>query len=304
MKKILFILFFCVFALSSQTLKVSLNADSAALAEICTMTVVLEKGINSQMLLNSGEWAGAVLFRDAREIFSSDDKKYQILLSFYETPVCTIPPIGFLIESENGRDTVKTEPVAVRVPSVLEKLDTNEIEKLVKLGVPRPMKAGKMPILEIVIILLVLITAIILAIYLIRRYFKKKNAQIIIIPPFEEAMNALLKLDEEDLINKGEYKNFVFSLSAIFKRFVSRRYDVLIEEATSTEFKQWARRSGDLSRENKILVEKFINDTDPVKFADLTPSAENLRELRAKVEEFVKITRPIEDLSPTENGQK
>ncbi|MCL1947178.1 MAG: hypothetical protein FWF51_08550 [Chitinivibrionia bacterium] len=290
--------------MSAQTPKISLSADSVTLGEVCTMTVVFDENTNPKILVNSGDWAQATFFRDVREVFSFGEKKYQILLSFYETPVCTIPPISFLFNSENGQDTVKTQPFVIRVPSVLEKLDSNKIEKLLKLGVPKPMKAGKMPILQIVIILLILIAAIILAIYFIGRYFKKKNAQIIIVPPFEEAMNALIKLDGEDLINKGEYKTFVFSLSAIFKRFVSRRYDVLIEEATSTEFKQWARRSGDLSRENKILVEKFINDTDPVKFADLTPSVENLRELRVKVEEFIKITRPIENLSPTENGQK
>jgi hypothetical protein len=301
MEKILLILIFSFSFLFAQTPRVSLSRDSVNVGEICTMTVIFDEGLQALSLVNPSDWVGGVRFREAREIFSPGEKRFEFLLSFYETPICTIPPISFLLQGENGIDTVKTEPIVVRVPSVFEKLDSVRIRRLSeKDALPRPMRAGRMPIAEIVLLQLILAAAVALIIILLRKYLKKKKEKVYIVPPFEEAISALQLLDEENLINKGEYKKFVFSLSAILKRFVARRYGVPIEEATSTEFKQWLKKS-DLSRENKILLEKFINETDPVKFADLTPDIESLRELRASVEEFFKITRPIDNLSSTES---
>ena len=304
MKKIFLILYFCVVFPSAQTLEVLMSADSVMLAEICTMTVVFPEGVKPLSLLNQREWSGAVRFRDGREISSATETKFQIVLSLYEAPVCTIPPLSFLVQMPDGaRDTLKTDPIAVKVASILEQLDSAALRKLTKYGAINPMRAGRAPILETILILALIIAAVVLAVYLLKRYINKKKAQIVVVlPPFEEAMGALLALDDHNLIDGGEYKAFVFSLSAILKRFVSRRYDVSIEEATSTEFKQWARRSGELNRENKHLIENFINETDPVKFADITPSVENLRKLRANVEEFVKSARPIEHLSAAENN--
>ncbi|MCL2845409.1 MAG: hypothetical protein FWE23_08170 [Chitinivibrionia bacterium] len=264
------------------------------------MTVVFPEAVKPLSLLNPREWAGAVRFRDVREVFSPTEARFQIILSLYEAPVCTIPPLSFLVQLPDGaRDTLKTDPIAVQVASILEQLDSAQLKRLAKYGAINPMRAGRLAIWETILVLALIIAAVVLLVLLIKKYLNRKNAQIITVPPFEEAMNALSALDSFDLISKSEYKAFVFSLSAILKRFVSRRYEVSIEEATSTEFKQWARRSGDLSRENKHLIENFINETDPVKFADLTPSVEILRKLRADVEEFVKRTRPIENLSST-----
>lgn len=295
MKKILFLLISGFSFLFAQTPQISLSSDSLMLGEICTMNVFFDKDAKSITLLNPAEWVGGVRFRDAKEIFTEGEEKiFQMQLSFYETPICTIPPISFSVfRADSTTDTLITEPIVVRIPSMFEKLDTNQLKKIQTYGLSNPMKAGKMPLREIAIILFILAIVIILLILLIKKLLREKFEEKPPVPPFEEAMTALLELDNENLIGKGEYKQFVFSLSHILKRFVSRRFDVPIEEATSTEFKQWTRKS-DLSRENKILLEKFINETDPVKFADLTPSIDILRELRKSVEEFVKITRPIE----------
>lgn len=295
MKKILFIIFTGFVFLFAQAPKAILNADSVMLGEVCTMSVFFDKDIKSISLLNPVEWVEGVRFRDAREIFTDGNEKiYQILLSFYETPICTIPSISFAVaNSDSTIDTITTDEIAVRVPSMFENLDTNQLKKIQTYGLPNPMKAGKIPLFEMIIALIVLIALVILIVWLVKKALKKKFEEKPPVPPFEEAMQSLLTLDEQNLIGKGEYKQFVFSLSLILKRFVSRRFDAPIEEATSTEFKQWTRKS-DLSRENKLLLEKFINETDPVKFADLTPSIDILYELRKSVEVFVNETRPIE----------
>ena len=266
------------------------------LGEICTMSVFFDGDVKEISLLNPTEWVGGVRFRDAREVFSpgAGERIYQILLSFYETPLCTIAPINFkVMRADSTIDTITTSPIAVRVPSIFENMSEKQLEKIQTYGLPNPMRAGKLPLWEIIIIIVIIIIAAVLIILCVKKLLKKKSEEKPPVPPFEEAMSALAELDGENLIGKGEYKQFVFSLSLILKRFVSRRFEAPIEEATSTEFKQWTRKS-DLSRENKLLLEKFINETDPVKFADLTPSIDVLRELRRSVEEFVKITRPIE----------
>jgi len=279
--------------LAAQTPKIVLSRDSVMLGEICTMSVFFDKNVKSISILNPSEWVGGVRFRDAREVFSPDEKVYQILLSFYETPVCTILPISFLVNVGDTTDTLITEQIVVRVPSIFENLDSNQLKKIHTFGLPNPLRAGKLPLWEVLLILAGIILAIILIVVIVKKLLKKKYEEKPPVPPFEEAMAALAELDGKNLIANGEYKQFVFSLSQILKRFVSRRFDAPIEEATSTEFKQWLRKS-DLTRENKILLEKFITETDPVKFAGLMPNIDILRELRRNVEEFAKITRPIE----------
>ncbi|MDR0303970.1 MAG: hypothetical protein LBH98_04250 [Chitinispirillales bacterium] len=293
MRKVFFVFNLLFLMLNAQTPKIALSKDSLALGESCTMSVYFkEENIKSIAILNPSEWLGGVRFHDVKEIFSQNERIFEIITSFYETPVCTIPEISFLVEKSDGaRDTVKTEIRVVRVPSIFEKLDTNQLKKIKTLGLPDPMSAGKLSFLYIIIAALAICFAFLIAKYILR---KNKKSKILNIPPFEEAVAELENLDKLELIEKGEFKRFVFSISIILKRYVSRRYDVSIEEATSTEFKQWLRKS-ELDREDKIILEKFINETDPVKFADFIPSAAIVKELRAVVGEFVNRTRPIEN---------
>jgi len=304
MKRFLFVLICFFGTLAAQIPTAILSRDSLALGELCTMSVHFERdGIKSLSLLKPAEWIGGVRFRDAKETFSQDERIFEIVMSFYETPICTIPEISFVVEkSDSTKDTVKTETLVVRVPSIFEKLDTNQMKKISTMGLPDPMKAGKLSFVQILIILIAAIVLITIIYLLVKRFLKNKKAEIPIVPPYEEAVAALEELDKLNLIEKGEFKRFVFSLSAILKRYVSRRYDVLIEEATSTEFKQWLRKS-ELERENKIVLEKFINETDPVKFADLIPGVASVKELRTLVGDFVNITRPIE-ISLTNQAKK
>jgi len=293
---------FCIASASAQTLEVFLSAKEPELAQICTMTVIFPENIRPLSLLNPREWDGSVRFRDARETIGGETARFQIILSLYEAPICTVPALSFLAELPDGeRDTLKTEPFAVRVRSVLAELDSAQLERLSRYGAINPMRAGKSAVLETLLIIVAILAFFALLIFLLKRCFLKKNAVVLTVPPFEEAIAALYALDVFDLLSKGEYKAYVFSLSAILKRFVSRRFEVSIEEATSTEFKQWARKCEELSKENKRAIENFINETDPVKFADITPSVSVLRKLRADVEEFVKLTRPMENLTPEQS---
>ena len=280
--------------MSAQTPRTVLSSDSVALGEICTLTVFFDSGVREITLLNPTEWVGGVRFRDAREVFSTEERKFQILFSLYETPICTIAPISFaIVNADSTIDTVATDYIVMRVPSIFEGKSEKQLEKIQTYGLPNPMRAGKFPIMQTLLIIAIIIIAILLIALIAKKLLTKKAYEKPPVPPFEEAMQALAELDECNLINNGEYKRFVFTISQILKRFVSRRFEVPIEESTSTEFKQWARKS-DLSRENKHLLENFINETDPVKFADITPRPEVLRELRKNVEDFIKITRPIE----------
>ena len=296
MKKFFLIFMFLLTILNAQQpFEVVLSRDSLALSELCTMSVRFKgEDIKSVGLLNPVEWVGNVRFRDAREIFAQNERIFEIIMSFYETPVCTIPEISFLVEkSDDTEDTLKTEIIIVRVPSMFEKLDTNQLKKIGTIGLPNPMKTGKLSLVQIIIAVIIIIIGIIIAFFVVKYFSKNRKTEIPVIPPFEEAIAALENLNKLNLIEQGEFKRFVFSLSTILKRYVSRRYEVLIEEATSTEFKQWLRKS-ELDREDKIILERFINETDPVKFADLIPSAAAVKELWTAVEEFVNRTRPIE----------
>lgn len=222
-------------------------------------------------------------------------------LAAYAPPVCSLPAFS-VYSVPNGAggktDTLKTTPCVVKIKSIIT--DTGKVVSA-EFGVP--MDAGKFPIKKVLgFVLVVLLAAVILLgiIALIRWYIMKRknknfwgqelNPQL---PPYDEAMLALAKIESDKMLEIGQLKEAVFLLSEILKRYIGRRFECHVQESTSSEFRKWIAGSP-LSREQKNLLERFIAETEPMKFANIMPGLSEVGSLFNDVKSFVIDTKPTE----------
>jgi hypothetical protein len=232
---------------------------------------------------------------------SSTEFIYQ--LSVYQAPICSIPSFKYLLKSISKTDSTETQidTALSNAGAILVRSNFSEGDTLNSATFHPPMSAGAFPYWIILVLIVVA-----LFVWLTVKLIKKKNGGTLLkttpppIPPYDEAIEALRQLKGSTLVEQGEFKTFVFGLSEILKRYIGRRYDCLVQESTSTEFKKWLKESA-LSKEQKNLLEQFVNGTDVVKFAEMKPSQSSIEEWLSQVEYFCNETKPTDEVEEVEN---
>lgn len=275
---------------------IELSADTISFGD--TVQIVCKPTIDSLdfTLQKPDEWQK---FSTIRHV-GTEKKEATTIVSFALSThkTCTIPSLIFSYPlSDSTTDTVSTGNIEVTVLDVLP-VDESELA-----SVGNPMKAGTFPYWIFVVIAGVLVVILLLVLFgvhlvnFIESLFKKGVHQMPEVPktpPYDEAIQYLSKLEEADYLGKGAYKEYTFELSDILKRYIGRRYNCLVHESTSTEFREWIQKS-DLIAELKSLLNSFITETDPVKFANINPGTKALVILLEDVKQFLEKTRPVEE---------
>jgi hypothetical protein len=186
--------------------------------------------------------------------------------------------------------TIDTDPIAIKVKSLLTGEDAEDI---------KPLKAQKafepgFPYL-LVIIGAIILLAVAIFIYIYRRARKPielLTEEIDTRLPWEIALQELGELNDAELIAKGEYKLFYLKLSEIFRRYLEKRYGIKALERTTWEIIAEFRQLGLPAEEEKIIA-AFLDDCDLVKFAKFLPTADQAESDFQRAREFVLNTRSL-----------
>ncbi len=96
-------------------------------------------------------------------------------------------------------------------------------------------------------------------------------------PPHEMAIEALDRLKNSELLQKGEIQLFFIELSEIIRRYIGDRYFVVAMEMTTTEVLEKLSQMG-LPEDIYRLFEPFFHTCDLVKFAKYRPSQDEIAE--------------------------
>lgn len=102
------------------------------------------------------------------------------------------------------------------------------------------------------------------------------------IPPYQQALERLSSLQQEDLSNPDRVKPFYVELTDILRTYVGRRTHVPALESTTRELLQQLRTSASgtvLPNDVMKEIDKVLTHSDLVKFADLRPILEQTREM-------------------------
>lgn len=186
-------------------------------------------------------------------------------------------------DEEGNEQTAETPQIFVEIKSTLNpeagEQDIRDIKPLEKTQRELPVfwiiaAAGCLLLLGAVTILL-----------LVRR--RKKAREELRLPPEELARKELRDLESTGILDEQRYREYVFNLSMIFRRYLERRYGFPALEQTTEEILAKLRKGKILEEERKREVRSFLEDTDPIKYRGLEPQGEGTGELRAQLLSFL-----------------
>lgn len=230
------------------------------------------------------DWAGQLHEGD-----TADSASFSYLLTTYVPETCTIPALSFIVTADETSDTLSTGPMPLPLQSVIpaEARDSVDIRDL------KPLLDAGRPSLWWLWTLVVLGAAVLLG-WLVYWWIERHRTPPPPPPPpppYDEAMDALRRLEQENMVKQGKVREYVFALSEILKRYCERRFDVNAQEYTTEEILAWIREAS-LDRPLRAGVEWFFTTGDPVKFARWLPDDATLKRMEREVRTFVHETRP------------
>lgn len=196
-----------------------------------------------------------------------------VVLTSFDSGRQVIPALSFGLETLNGDSAFKmltdTIPIMVSYSPTDSIMPFHDIKPIMKVTMEKIWWKWLVAGLLLLIIL-----------FIIWRYRKKKKkAEVVFdskISDYDEAMQSLDTLETSKLIEKGEVKNYYSQVSDIFKRYLSRKTNLLQMHLTASEVLPELMQYN-ISRE---LLSDFANTLktgDAVKFAKYMPPAEDSR---------------------------
>jgi hypothetical protein len=214
---------------------------------------------------------------------------YKYILSGYDSVRVTIPalPVMYKAPRDTAMQYANTDSISILVKTV--KVDPQAEIKDIK----APMK---IPLNWWWIALWVLIGLIIIGLiyYFYHRYqLKKANAQpvkkVIILPPYQIALNALHELEEQKLWQKGEIKTYHSTITEIIRKYFEERFKMpAMELPTSEAVELLKQREG--TETILDITYSFLNNADMVKFAKFVPLGTVNEEMMKQAYEIVNKT--------------
>ena len=125
--------------------------------------------------------------------------------------------------------------------------------------------------------------------------WRRRSVRVVVRPPHEWALDELGKLNDDQLVEKGQIEAFYVRLSTIVRVYLELRFALMAPERTTEEFLAEAQSSHALTVEQRALLGGFLEASDMVKFARHHPAPEEIDNAFDSAGEFVRQTVPTSD---------
>jgi hypothetical protein len=201
-----------------------------------------------------------------------------------------IDPIEATYTMPDGtQEALKTPKIYLEIVSLLEEEGAvNDIR-----DIKPPVDISNL--YRVALVILAALLAVILVVLLGGRAFARWRRRAIELklaprPPHEEALEALQRLLEKKLIEKGLSKEFCFEISEILRRYIQARFGFPAIDLTTEEILPRVEDNGIVKDTLKPLVREFLTRTDLVKFAKHLPTKEELDKIVEDTRTFINET--------------
>jgi len=201
------------------------------------------------------------------------------LTGSYLLPACKIP-----YTAPGGKEEVaETAQIFVEIKTVLE--DETEGQDIKPL---KPIEEMKRP-LPLPWILSGLGGLILLGIIVgFLLYLQRRNKDIEKhLSPEELSQRELRHLETTGLLEEERYREYVFGLSLIFRRYLERKFELPAAEQTTEEILASLRKHQILDNTLKDMARNFLEETDPIKYRGIAPQGEETTHWRTKLISFI-----------------
>ena len=220
-------------------------------------------------------------------------KKYG--LTQFDSGKYTIPSIKILIDKKPYlTDSVRVEVANVKVDTLQQKMyDIKDITPA----------ANGMGDWWVYLLILVVILAIGAFVYsYVKKHQKKKIEEEVYKTPIEKATSLLNNLEQKELVQKGEIKEYYSELTDIARNYIEEAIHIPAMESTTSELIQAIRTASTkkkmtLTPETVENLERVLRQADLVKFAKSKPLEFEITEDRNKIQ---KVILTLDNAIPTE----
>lgn len=276
--------------------KASLTVDREVVTspEVVTVTLLVEAEQGVEVKIpDMGETLGDFGVKETKELpASSDDTTLRVGRVYTLEPVlagaCDIPEIriGFADRREKAdgssevyEDEVTLQPISIRVEQSLA-----DVKGPASLPWPRSYRVAGYVLASLALLALAWVLA--------RMYMRRRAARLVmriarVVPAHEWALAELDILVSEGLVERGRVQEFYYRLNAIVRGYIERRWGLMAGEQTSEEFVRALQRSMFLEEGHKLVLRRFTDACDPVKYARQQPTGEEIGWVQTTAREFV-----------------
>jgi len=216
-------------------------------------------------------------------------QKFLFKITAYATGESSIPPVPVIVlKDKNPAALILAEEIRIRVAPVTSAEDM-EI-KDIKPPLPAPFNYRPLLLFGMVIAGLVIIG---LAVLLIVSRLRRPSAEMPEPLPEPEflALKEFADLDALGLLEKGQIEPYYTRLNEIFRRYLGLRFGIYALEFTTTEIMA-ALKNQFLEHATFQAVQNFLEECDLVKFAQFIPESKAQREMTARAQKIIELTRP------------
>jgi len=213
-----------------------------------------------------------------------------------------IPPTGILVQHEDGHsDTLITQPITIKVLSLLEGKDPDELDIR---GIKAPLEY---PPDRKWLYFWLAVALIIVSIVLFYIYWRRRRSEGIGFfnfsappkPPYVIAFERLEQMKGIRYHNFPEAKSYFIEISEILREYIESSFDVPALEMTTYQTIE-ALKQANIRTSLTINVNSVLEISDMVKFAKFMPSADDGFIAIEKIYEFVNATKPKETIPPSD----
>ena len=312
-KSFLFVLFFILVGLStSANVKFKATLDSASLLmgnQTIIHVEIQQDATQNGKIINEPEKTSDIteltkgiefirIVRNDTTIIDGNKKQINrdYLIQSFDSGAYLIPPFKYVI----GVDTFSTNELSLKVFPV--KLDSAEraTQQLINFAPIEEVNTkwhDSIPdwvidYWKIWLIVIVVILSLI-TIYILYRKNKKISHAKVVIPPYELAMQKLLRLKSQRLCANGHEKEYYTLLIDILREYLDGRFGINAIEMTTTQILK-ALDSNIEVADKKDRLKEVLDIADFVKFAKVLPTSEENVKAFNDVESFVELTKPIQ----------
>jgi len=255
-------------------------------APTITDTLFIGQVINIELDLTKWQPERIHMIQDRRarqveifEIIEQTSKPWHYLLRVapFDTGYIHLERLPIMLFSKGEIDTVYVEPFGFRVRSALTAYDI-EIRDIAP---PRPFKLKFVDYAFPTLILLIIVAII----YFLLRLKRKKDMTTEFVddrPAWMIALQLLSEFKQKGYLLMGEYLEFYYELSLIFRIFLELQFKIKAAEMTTWEIKQ---NLSDIEHKAKII--SILTNMDMVKFAKGIPDLNDAEEMLAWIESYI-----------------
>lgn len=278
----------------------SVDKTIATIAERITYTVLLEynKDITCEIILPEKQIG---IFKIHKTDVSDKDtkdkiiKKFTFQISSLETGKHLLPRETIkYYSSGNSADitTIKTPSIQIDIKSLLEHDEKiTDLSKLKDIKKPVLIALDKTKLNKIILVALAFVILIIMIIVLIKIYRNRKNQpKIPLKTPYEIAIEELIRLQHQHLVEHNQVKEYYFKLSIIIRKYLEGRFAINAPTQTTEEFFKIVSKNDVLKTEYKLSLQAFLNNCDFVKFAKYMPEKEEIEKTYNSAKDFIEST--------------